>query len=194
MKKFTNVFVAVAMMLSLSGNAFAQEGGSSKDWNIRLGVFTTIIGGISLDLDYKVSPEWTVGVTGGIFDTDIDSDKYEDDINVKGSNFGVRANWFYNGVYTDGFYIGPALTYITRDVEVKDDFGDKITASGSTMALSSLFGYGWFWENFNMMLGGGLVLPLGDKEATLKDSGTGEEEEVDLTGGFLGEFTVGWTF
>jgi hypothetical protein len=100
-----------------------------------------------------------------------------------------------NGAFEDGFYIGPSLNYINVRVTNSDEYGN-VSGSVSALEAECLFGYGWFWSNFNIMLGGGLSTILGSPSVTVTDE-TGAKTEVGnlshLTGLAI-EFSLGWAF
>jgi hypothetical protein len=108
---------------------------------------------------------------------------------------GARANWMSNGAFEDGFYIGPSLNYINVKVSNTDSLG---TVSGSVSGLEAqvLFGYGWFWTNFNILLGGGVSTLLGASKVTVTDESGNQTQVGDLSHltGLALEFSLGWAF
>lgn len=194
MKTFGKLLaIAMIAIASLSTTAFAQEGGGSGgDKNIRFGPLGLAVGVVNVQMDFKLNNEWTLGPSVAFVNWEDDDSVYTNDIEISGYSFGARANWFNNGVFTDGFYIGPALHYTSIEAKVNDG-GTEFKADGSVLVASSIFGYGWFWESFNILLGGGIAIPLGDKEVTIKENGV-ETESVRITSSFAAEFTLGWTF
>ena len=108
--------------------------------------------------------------------------------------FGARANWFKNGNYSDGLYVGPSLRYVNAQLSTTDVLGTT-TGSASAIFVGCLVGYGWFWNSFNMMLGGGFTQGLGDTKITITDS-SGNKTDVSTaaSGGLALEYTLGWTF
>lgn len=59
--------------------------------------------------------------------------------------------------------------------------------------LAVLVGYGWFWDSFNMMLGGGAAVPFGESKVEVTDP-NGVKTEKDVRSGLAIEFSLGWTF
>jgi outer membrane autotransporter protein len=143
-----------------------------------------------------MNSNWTLGPSLSYwnFKTRDDDNVFDEKISIKAYAFGARANWFKNGVYKDGLYLGPALTYAHAEAKVTDKTsGDEFKGTASAVVASCLVGYGWFWDSFNIMLGGGLSVPLGDRQVTVKNTTTGETEKDDVYGGFTADFSLGWT-
>jgi hypothetical protein len=162
--------------------------------NFRFSPLGLLIGGISVDLDFKVAPDWTIGPALSYYHLRLTSTgDFESDFDVTGYAVGARANWFHNGTFTDGLYVGPSVGYATFKVTSSDSAGDaSATASGARAGC--LVGYAWFWDSFNIMLGGGFDVSLGDSKLVVK-SRSGTQEEIHYaSGGLDGEFSLGWTF
>lgn len=100
-----------------------------------------------------------------------------------------------NGVYTDGLYVSPQFAFSNAKVSATDSLGNSAEGEASSLIVSGLVGYGWFWDSFNIHLGGGLGLPVGASKVKVKNS-DGTEESVDFsrTGRLALEFNLGWTF
>ncbi len=189
-----SVLILIMVLLSTS-SVFAQAVTSteSSKYNFRFSPLALILGIASATLDVVIYPDWTVGpelfyakfkvnVSGGTGTT------Y--DVNL--ASAGVRANWFKNGVYTDGLYVGPFVRYAKTSIDASGT--TTITGEAAGVAIGSLVGYGWFWNSFNMMLGGGAAVAIGDSNIVVTES-NGKRTEIPNRGaGFAGEFTVGWAF
>ncbi len=185
------IFVAVAAVAALhSVNVFAA---SSSSMNVRFNPIGLAIGVFNLNMDFVVAPEWTVGPEIGLVNRTYGKESaLVDDIKVKGYSFGARANWHRNGVFSDGLYVGPALNYVSVTAESRDAAG-KIEGSASALVATGLVGYGWFWDSFNILLGGGLAVPLGDAKVEVTDT-AGNKTQSNISSGFALEFSLGWAF
>ncbi len=174
---------------------FGAHADTADNFNLRFGPIHALVGAVDLNFDIAVHPNWTIGPQFTYWhftmnSTGSFSSNY--DINVIGG--GVRASWFKNGVFTDGLYVGPSLTFNSVEVKTSDSSG-SVTGTATSIAASTLVGYGWFWDNFNIMLGGGLALPLGETKVKIKNSsGTDDNVSYARTGSLALEFTLGWTF
>lgn len=195
---FTNAASAKATKKSSKQQASYSKSydSSSKQYNIRAQAIHLLIGAASLSFDYKIHPEWTIGPTATYwrYSMSSDSNYFIEKYDVTYFALGVKANWFPQGVFNDGLYIAPNLSYVSAKVQTKDTAGDPVTGTGSVTMLGGLVGYAWFWENFNMMLGGGAKLGLGNTKVEVKSASGTEVSVTSPVAGFDFEFTVGWTF
>lgn len=175
--------IAVAITLFLSVHSMAN------DLNFRFSPIGLLIGAVDATLDIKMNPNWTLGPKLTYLNFEISSNS----INYKESAYGlgVRGNWFKNGAYQDGLYVGPAAGW--HGVKVT---GNSYSAEVSAVSIGCLVGYGWFWESFNQMLGGGIATALGGTKVTIKDSNGATVNDVELSGfsGLSIEYSLGWTF
>lgn len=183
---FSTLFLLALVQFSSPANA------AGESFNLRLSPLSLLIGGISMNFDVAVGSNWTVGPEFSYLNFSMSSTAATttDNFSIKAFGFGGRANWFKNGVFTDGLYFGPAVAFSSAEVR-----RGTSSASASLLVATALVGYGWFWESFNMMLGGGIGLPLG--EATVKVGSGASQEEVSVRGrlgSLAAEWTVGWTF
>lgn len=162
----------------------------ARTLNARISPLGAIAGSLQLEVDFPITSQWTVGPYIASSNSKITID--DNDIEVKGQAFGATAVWFRNGVFTDGLYLSPKLSKAKVEAKLTNEDG---TYKGDldTMMLTGLVGYGWFWENFNMQLGGGLNAALGDSKIEITEpDGTVSEHE---SGGSLAlEFSMGWVF
>lgn len=168
--------------------------GPNDNCDFRVNPIGLIGGSVDANFDFKIARDWTVGPQGiylhaqlsptGIFNSNYD---------VTAFGFGVRANWFTNGAFKDGFYFGPSLEYLSVSVKTADALGPA-TGTASGFMASALIGYGWFWNGFNTMLGVGYGSVLGPSSITIKDqAGNGETISANLSG-LTYELSVGWAF
>ena len=109
---------------------------------------------------------------------------------------GVRGNWFRNGVFQDGWYASPVVQYLNAKVATISN-GQDLSASVSVVVLTGLFGYHWFWDSFNLRLGGGLSLKAGPSKIHVESSNSSYANDVSYSPTSLGlafDFMTGWTF
>lgn len=181
------------LLLTSCTSAWASH---SNDFNFRFSPLGLIVGSIHTALDYKVTPSWTVGPEISYWHLSVGSSTgYSSSFDVKSFGVGVRGNWFYNGVYTDGFYVGPSLKYASTSLSVTRTDGSDVSAKASGMFAGALVGYGWFWDSFNIMLGIGATLNLGgENKVTITDSNGDKTPVRTGVAGLDAEFSIGWTF
>jgi hypothetical protein len=172
--------------------ALAAQGDT---FNFRFSPLSVLLNGAALGLDIAITDQWTIGPALEWANFDFgQTGILTEDIEIKVFGIAARANWFANGTYTDGFYIGPYLQYVKAEAESSDGIS-SVEGKVNAIYAGSLFGYGWFWDNFNIMLGAGFGLGVGDTKIEVKDSSGNEVTKVNSSGGvFAGEFTLGWTF
>jgi hypothetical protein len=174
-----------------STSAFAK---SEDKYDFRFSPIGLVVGAIDVNLDIAIDPNWTLGPQIGFLHHKFRSDpSFTTDYDVKAFMLGARANWFRNGNYTDGLYVGPSLSFAGVKVETSDSNGPE-SASVSALLASCLVGYGWFWDSFNIMLGGGLTLGLGQSNVDITHSDGTKTSIATNIGGFDVEFSLGWTF
>lgn len=168
-------------------------GSNNNTSNFRFSPLGLLIGDVSIDYDIKVDPNWTIGPELSYLSMSLDEgSSFTSNFNITGYSFGARANWFNNGTFTDGLYVGPSIAYASVAVKTSDVNGN-ITANASGVVTSCLVGYGWFWQSFNMMLGGGLSLSSVDKITVTDSSGNTTSASTGETG-LAAEWSMGWTF
>lgn len=190
--------VPFALAMLLGSVAFAEEvstAGNADNFNIRFGPISLLVGVVNAGLDFVVHENFTVGPEFAYLHRSLSSSgSFSSDYDVKAYAVGARAIWYANGVFTDGLYITPKLHYASAKLSTTDSVG-TVEGEASTMMASGLIGYGWFWESFNIHLGGGFAIPFGEYKVKIKDS-TGTEESVNVssTGNLALEFDLGWTF
>lgn len=170
-------FVLIGFVLCFLG----FQSASANSTNIRFNPLGMLVGYINANVDFKVGSSWTIGPEVGYLNWDFS------DTSVSATKFGVRANFFLGGnAFEDGWYIGPFAMYVSA--EGKDDITSD-TAKATGTIIGALFGYGWFWNSFNMMLGLGFQSYNINAEATT----TVDFDSVNRTGAAF-EWTIGWAF
>ncbi len=156
--------------------------------NLRMDPVSLLGGVANVDLDFRLSNTITLGPTLEYLNNSVGTVTYS------AYSVGVRMNFYPGGeaLAESGWYIGPSLKYVSAKAEV----GSK-TASLSGGALTTVGGYHWMWDSFNMMLGGGFVATSFPNKVTVKDSANGSTEEVSVgavgTGATI-EFALGFAF
>ncbi len=162
--------------------------------NFRFSPLGLIIGEVDANLDFKVNSNWTLGPELGYWHTKLSSSGlFTSNFDVTALAFGARANWFANGVYKDGLYVGPNLSYASVTLTTSDATG-TITGTDGGLYAGGLVGYGWFWDNFNIMLGGGAIVGLGNTTVSVTDSSGNPTDVSAPVAGLDLEFSLGWTF
>lgn len=193
--KISRILLAFALpFLMIANQAQAGEG---DNYNFRFRPVLAIIGFLDAGFDFKIADQWSIGPDAFYWHLNLDSnDDVFDDYEITAFGLGVRANWFKNGAFTNGLYVGPLVRYYDVKVETTDALTNityEGTANGFT--VGSLVGYGWFWDSFNMMLGGGLSVNLDNDKIKVTNS-AGETKEYDSRplAGLLFEYSLGWSF
>jgi hypothetical protein len=189
----------ILLTILLSTSSALAEGETSSSgakYNFRFSPLGLIVGLASVSVDIAIHPEWTVGPefsyakfnvsTSGINNTSTST------LDVNVASAGLRANWFKNGVYTDGLYVGPFARYATTNINATG--ATTVTGKTSGVAVGSLIGYGWFWNSFNMMLGAGAALAAGDSNMVVTDSNGNQTTVPNRGAGLAAEYSLGWTF
>src|SRR5262249_20509216 len=146
----------IALLALPLANANAASGDAM---NFRFSPIGLIIGAINVGMDFQVNENWTVGPELTYWRFAVSSTKnatFNEDFEITAFGGGTRANWFRNGVFTDGLYVGPHLDYASVKVTGRDVYGADVEASWSGVIAGCLVGYGWYWDSFNIMLGGGI--------------------------------------
>ncbi|MBC7371022.1 MAG: hypothetical protein H7326_05615 [Bdellovibrionaceae bacterium] len=166
---------------------------SPADYNIRFHPIPLLVGAASINMDFKIGSNWTVGPELTYWNISVtNTGNNAGKIDVNYSSAGLRANWFKNGTYTDGFYVGPFARYGSTKINTVGS--STVTGDASGTSVGSLFGYGWFWRSFNMMLGGGFAVASGQSTLVNADSAGNRTEIPNKGAGPAGEYSLGWTF
>ena len=189
------LLVLTASCFGIFSEAFADEQASSSDqFDFRFMPVGLLFGALEADLDVKVAPEWTVGPIIGYSHNKYSSDSgFTTNYEYTRYAIGLRANWFSNGVYKDGFYVAPSLA-MTKTKVTTSDSGGPVSNDASSDSATVVAGYGWFWSSFNMLVGGGGSLALGNTDMTLTHSDGSTTTISSRLGGLALEFSLGWTF
>lgn len=187
---FFSVFAFFILALSSSG-AQASE---NDTLNIRFDPLGVVIGALGLSVDMNIGDYWSIGPELEYLHFKLNSsDQYNSKFDVKLTSIGIRFNWFLNGTFNSGFYVGPSLKYVSDSLNTADNNGSA-SGRGSDFIFAGLVGYGWFWQTFNLMMGAGGRLALGDNQVTIRDSSGRETRESPSLSGVALEFTTGFKF
>jgi hypothetical protein len=179
--------LSILVSFVISTSAIAETEQQNNAANFRFSAVGLLLGAVVADVDFQINENWTLGPTMAIWNFTVGATG-SNVLNTDVSFFSVggRGNWYRNGVHTDGLYVAPALSYNTVKLKSGSDSG-----SASGLVASGLVGYGWFWKSFNMLLGGGMTLPLGITSVEVN----GEKYSTSGTSAGLAlEYTLGWTF
>lgn len=182
----------ISILIFVSGLSASAK--SDDKYDVRFNALGFAFGAFVADLNIAIDSNWTLGPQLGVLHYRIGRDAgFTDDYDVKAYTLGLRANWFHNGNFTDGLYVGPSAKWASAKVTTSDSTG-PITQSSSATLLSCVVGYGWFWNTFNIMLGGGLTVGLGDSNVKVTNStGTSATVATNVSA-FATEVALGWTF
>ena len=140
MRALSKIALVCAILLQIPATSFANH-----TMNVRVDPLSLLFGAANVGADFAVSDQWTLG--GGVSYSSYKSG------DTKASAFGVegRAQFFFNQVFSDSWYLAPYFTYAQGT-------GESTTVSDVTVSVTqigAIIGYMWIWENFNIQLGGG---------------------------------------
>lgn len=188
--------IALILLATATTAASAEQTESANNFNIRSNPLTFLVGAVNATMDYKIADHWTLGPELFYWRLSISSkDSNSSKLDVTAYSAGVRANWFHNGVYTNGLYVGPSVKYASIKLDATDKNGKATNASGDGPFVGAVVGYAWFWNSFNIMAGGGLNVKLGKKiQVTHSDGTTEDVSDAKYGGGLALEGSIGWTF
>lgn len=100
--------------------------------NIRFYPVNLVAALVSVDFDFKIADQWTLGPSLSYWKFKIDKGgSFTNDFQINRYRIGARANWFKNGAFTDGLLFGPSIDYVNIDLSTADSSG-PVTAKGST--------------------------------------------------------------
>src|SRR4051812_13712918 len=119
-------------MTSVTSAHALERGNSTNSMNFRFSPLGLLIGAINISMDFPIDPNWTVGPTLSYWHFKLSSDAgFKSDYDITAFGGGARANWFKNGNFTDGLYVGPSVQYTNVKLTTTDAGGDVSgTASG----------------------------------------------------------------
>lgn len=163
--------------------------------NFRFNPLAVMLGGLTGTLDFRIHPEWTLGLEMGFINYKLTSNLGPpEDTDLWSHSLTVRSNWFKNGVFQEGMYVGPFVSYAAAQARLVDKNGNIKNRADGVFA-GAVLGNAWVWESFNVMLGGGLTLPMGQSKVQVENSnGTRTDAFINGSGILILELSLGWTF
>lgn len=195
--------VSTAQAQTDQGAAGATQSSTADNtWNVSLNpggtLILALIGGFSIGgaVDYKVNPNWTVGLTAGFLNwnfstSSVTSNNSSNAVEAGVSFFqvGARAQYFVEKAFTDSWYFAPQINFQTGTATTSQ----SLEVGLSLLSFGGTAGYMWIWDSgFNIQLGigAGYAVGLGDVETTDSDVLNASD------GGFtvLGDLSLGFTF
>jgi Protein of unknown function (DUF3575) len=183
------ILAITIFLISTAGFADNKDGSDFRFRPIGL-----LVGAIGLDYDIALSENWTLGPEIQYWHLrSNEASDFTSKYDIIAWGIGARANWFANGKFTDGLYVGPSLGYANFKVTTTDSNGD-VSGSSSAMLAGCLVGYGWFWDSFNQMLGGGVNIALGSASVNIMDASGNSTSVSTSIAGLAIEYSLGWTF
>jgi hypothetical protein len=188
--------ILAALILTFSvGFSQTSRADNSDSVNFRINPIGIIIGAIGVDFDFKIHDHWTLGPSLMYWrHRSRPSGGQISDIKASAYSIGARANWFMNGIFTDGLYVGPSINLIGAKGEATDVDGTTRSSTANFLTVQGLVGYAWFWKSFNQMLGGGMGVGIGKTRLEIEDSTGKKWESGSLGAGLALEYSLGWTF
>ncbi len=195
----TNLATGTGMDSGSGGNAKTKSSyGSEKKFNFSFEPIVLLVGLVNVNLDMKLNDSWTFGPTFSYWRVSVASGDpvYTDKLSLSVFALGARGSWYANGVFQDGWYVSPVLQYVNAKVSTISA-GQDLSASVSLVELMGLVGYNWFWDSFNMRLGGGINLATGPSKVHVQSSNSTYSNDVSYNPSSVGlafDFMIGWTF
>ena len=181
-------FLFVGMM------SFAQAAPDDKA-NFRFNPMVVFMGGLTVATDFKISEQWTFGPELSLTSFKLTSTSGpSEDTAIHTYSITARGNWFRSGVFNDGFYVGPFVSFASAKARLEDVNG-SVTKERTAVFGGAVGGYAWFWKSFNVMVGGGLTLPFGTAKVEVENSrGARTDAYINGNGVAILEVSLGWTF
>ena len=191
------VFINILSLLFCGTFASAEwrEQVSNHRGNVKVSPLGLLIGYYNIDLDFAMDDHWALGPTLSYYSWNFGLNSSS----FKATSYavGARGSWFSHGVYQDGLYISPILSYVGASVSGTSGT-TSASGSASAVSVSGLVGYHWFWDTFNMNLGVGYSAILGNVQvtATASDGSTysSNVSTSNASGGLALDFMMGILF
>lgn len=182
------MILAFAMIVMSAAKSHAN---SSDDMNVTFSPILPLIGTLMVEVEKTISSDWTLGGMAAAGKRTEDSDYIFGGYETTTRALGVTSYWYKNGVYTDGLFLNPSLYYSAVTLKTTDR---TLSADGSAFVASFVAGYGWFWDSFNMKLGGGLASAVGGVDVTVRDQNGNSLKSAQYASGLVLVYNIGWTF
>jgi hypothetical protein len=191
----TKWILAWVLPFLVSTSVMAQDDETERTKSIRIAPAALILGTIHLDAEFRVAPTWSVGPALSYWKLTGDYFGFSGGVTTTALGIGARATWQPAGILATGAYVSPTVMYISASSTARSGNRD-ISASSGMGLIAAVAGYRWYWDAFNMSLGGGAQAFLGDGKVKLQDSGYTAEVSVSKTGALalLLDFMVGFSF
>lgn len=163
--------------------------------NLRFAALGLLIGYVNLDLEFKVSDQWSVGPTVSFWRYKGESSLFtNNEYTGQRRAFGVRSTWSKNGAYRTGFYISPMLQIVDAKITGTGATSlSAVEAKGNGPVVSGVFGYHWFGANWNVSAGAGFIAG-GPENIEVREGTTTENVRSSRTAGITLDFMVGYVF
>ena len=180
MKTMTFVFTFISFIIIHSPLTCA-------DVNLRVDPLQLFYNNLNLDLDLPINDKWTLGPTLDY------QNRSEDDWDINEYHIGMRGNyWFNKNIFSQGWYLGPSISYINIEAE-NDNDGFDSSGKSSGLEITVMSGYQGMWESFNINLGLGPFFHA-VKEIEVKNDQGEKHEYGGHSIGLVAELTLGWKF
>lgn len=193
----TQLSLVTSLLLATLTVAPSVAHSADNELNVRFAPLSLLVGWLNVDLDVRVNDQWTLGPTIGLWRANIEDnyfvgDKYQ----LKRNAVGVRANWSQSGSFQTGFYVSPIVQFVRVEISgVSKTTANDITASASGVTVTGIAGYQWFWDTFNLSVGGGLILGAQSSDVSVQDGPSSYKVASSGRGtGVAFDFMLGWTF
>lgn len=169
-----------AAILSFLGFIFAANlasAASSNSINIRFAPVNLVVGMVSVEADFGIGDHLTVGPSVTSWNVSLPGTSWS------ATSYGLRAKWFFDNSFADGFYVSPVVYSSNWSMTVLGS-----TAKQSTTNYGAFGGYQWIWESFNQNLGLGYVASSETQITAIDGSKKTIPTQLNL------EYWLGWAF
>lgn len=163
--------------------------------NVRIDPLAALGGALNVGIDHDIGSSSIFGFSFGSLNYSAkaafgdEDNKLEATINAP--YLGVRAAYAFSGAFSSSWFLGvmaryyPRISFKTKDLPEREEIG-----AGGFWGVD--FGYQWFWQHFNIMLGYLLSFCPSKIDAQDEQSNVTTKESFPCGGGI--EFTLGWVF
>ncbi len=173
MKKITMILCLLACSLT-----FAAD----RNISIRTNPIGLLVGAINAEISYGFK-NIAVGMGGHSWDASLG------DLDFKSSQLHARVDYWFNGSFNQGWYLGVLLG--TLDIEVSNGLS---SGELDTTFTSLAGGYRWAWTSFFMDLGLQLTRVAASEIETVDSSGNNRDTESLPNANTGIDFNIGWAF
>lgn len=187
MKKYVPIILAALFAIAPTASFADSEGTPDNNWNISTNPLGLIVGP-NLRLDYKVAPQWTLGLNGSLIYINVGG------VKANGTSIGIDAAYNFNQAFVHSWFIGGGVHYSVVKAKYTEDNGTEDNADVVNVSVPLIGGYHWFWGNFNLQLGLGPTLNFPSKKQITDKNGKDVKEVPLYAVGVAGDASIGWTF